>query len=158
MISKLAASRYDFRSKRWIEGRERHDIRSRGFCENGHRKKGNVGTCIHASARLLVLHYRSDCPVRFVSTLLAPRRRFYGHSDFHSSCISSQRKRAQSQNPPKASRIALIAPRTPSLITTPEYMPPSMAIASQFRTCGDPRRATRKAKRRSVTMPTARPE
>ena len=44
-------------------------------------KKGKVGTGIHASARLPLLHYRSDWPVRLVSTLLAPRRRFYGHSD-----------------------------------------------------------------------------
>ena len=44
-------------------------------------KEGKAGTSSHGSARLPLLHYRSDCPVRFVSTLLAPRRRFYGHSD-----------------------------------------------------------------------------
>ena len=44
-------------------------------------KEGKVGTGFHASARLSLLHYRSDCHFRLVSTLLAPHRRFCGHSD-----------------------------------------------------------------------------
>ena len=44
-------------------------------------KEGKVGTGIHTSARLPLLHYRSDCPVRLVSTLLPPHRRFCGHLD-----------------------------------------------------------------------------